>query len=176
MYTPIVRILLIISSIAISIYFYTKDDILNTVMLLLCAGLFAYGYFKAGTVYIAFQALKKEDYEKAEILINKIKDPEKLSKGQKSYYYFSQGAIAAKKNDWDKSYTELNKALAIGLRTENDTAIVLLNLANTELERKNFKEANDFMTKLNTFELKSLVKSEADRIQNEIDNALQKLV
>ena len=40
---------------------------------------------------------------KAEELISKIKKPEKLSKGQKSYYHFTKGIIASEKQTWDAS-------------------------------------------------------------------------
>lgn len=154
-----------------SIFFYTKEEYFNSVMLLICAGLFAYGYFKYGTVYAAFQELKKGKFDKAEKLISKIKHPERLSKGQKGYYHFTLGAIAANNKDWDLSYLELNKALDIGLRTKNDKSIVLLNLANAELERNNIEQASDYIAKVKTFELNAVVKSETDRIEKEINNA-----
>ena len=175
MFTPLVRILLIIGSIAMGIYFHKIGDSFNAIMLLICAGLFAYSYFKYGTVYTAFQALKKEDYKKAEKLISKIKNPEILSKGQKNYYHFSTGIIASHHEDWDTSYIELSKALEIGLRTKNDTSIVLLNLANVELQRKNYEKATELIAKVRTFELKPLIASETDKIENEIKTAQENL-
>ena len=130
------------------------------------AVLFIYGYFKAGTVYIAFQALKKENYDKAENLISKIKNPELLNKGQKSYYHFTKGIIASEKQTWDDAYFQLTEALRIGLRTKNDTSIVLLHLANIELERKNYYKANDFIYNAKQFELQPLVQKEINRIKN----------
>lgn len=144
-------------------------------MMFLAAGLIIYGHYRYGTVYIAFQELKKENYDKAEKLISKIKNPDLLSNGQKSYYHFIQGAIASNKDEWEKSYFEWSKAIEIGLRTENDTSIALLNLANVELERKNFDKANDFIAKVRGLNIKPLVKSETDRIQNEIKVAQQRV-
>ncbi|WCO03604.1 tetratricopeptide repeat protein [Psychroserpens ponticola] len=152
-----------------------KEDYISMSMMLLAAGLIIYGHYRYGTVYIAFQELKKENYDKAEKLISKIKNPDLLSKGQKSYYHFTQGAIASNNDEWEKSYSEWSKAIEIGLRTENDTSIALLNLANVELERKNFDKANDFIAKVRELNLKPLVKSETDRIQNEINVAQQRV-
>lgn len=173
MFTPLVRILLIIGSLGMGIYFYTKSDFLNMAMIILCAVFFVYGYFKSGTVYIAHLALKKEDFDKAEKLISKIKNPHLLSKGQKSYFHFTLGAIASNNKDWETSYSEWTKALNIGLRTENDASIALLNLANVELERKNFKKAHAFITKVRKLKLKPFVKSETDNIENKINAAQQ---
>ena len=140
-------------------------------MILVSAVLLIYGHFKYGTVYIAFQELKKERYDKAEKLISKIKNPAMLSKQQKSYYHFTQGFILSNKKDWEMSYSEFTKALHLGLRTKNDTSIVLLNLANIEFERKNFEQATVFIRKVREFDLKSIIESETDKLEKEINAA-----
>ncbi|MEC3906837.1 hypothetical protein VOI54_07390 [Tamlana sp. 2201CG12-4] len=61
--------------------------------------------------------------------------------------------------------------MRIGLRTENDKSIVLLNLANIELLKKNYNEANKYIKKVRRLDLKPLVESEANRIENEINVA-----
>ena len=140
---------------------------------MLAAGLFVYGYFKYGTVYAAFQQLKKENIDKAEKLISKIRNPHNLSKQQKGYYYFTTGIIASEKNEFDLAKSELTKALEIGLRTKNDTSIVLLNLANIEYERKELFSANEYLSRLKNYELKPLMKSEMDKLTEKINVAQQ---
>lgn len=175
MFNPIFRIILVVISLIATFFYFMKDEYLSMSMMIIAAGLFVYGHYRYGTVYIAFQELKKGNYEKAEKLISKIKNPDILNKGQKSYYHFTQGAIASNNEDWEKSYSEWSKAIDIGLRTENDTSIALLNLANVELERKNFEKANEFIKKTSELNLKPLIKSEVDRIQNEINIAQQRV-
>jgi hypothetical protein len=175
MFTPIIRIILVIISLLMAVFFYSKEDFGNMSILLLAAGLFIYGYFKYGTVYAAFQHMKKNNLKKAEELISKIKNPKILSKGQKSYYHFTAGIIALEKQEFEKSHSELTKALNIGLRTDNDTSIVLLNLASIELIRNNFNQAKDFIGKIRTFNLKPIIESETNRIENEINIAQQNL-
>ena len=171
MFTPAIRVILVILSLIASVYFYTKEDFANMSMMLIAGGLFIYGYFKYGTVYAAFQQVKKDNIKKAEELISKIKNPEKLTNGHKSYYYFTTGIIALDNKEFEKSHSDLTQALNIGLRTENDKSIVLLNLANIELLKKNYTEANEFIKKARELNLKPLVKSEANRIENEINVA-----
>lgn len=175
MFTPIIRIVLIIACLGMSILFYLREDYINTGLTILAAGLFGYGYFKYGTVYTAFQQLKKENIDKAEKLISKIRNPNNLSKQQKAYYHFTNGIIASEKNEFDLAKSELTKALEIGLRTKNDTSIVLLNLANVEYERKELSSANEYLNELTDYELKPLVKSEMDKLIEKI-NVAQQLV
>ncbi|WP_034057396.1 hypothetical protein [Lacinutrix jangbogonensis] len=113
--------------------------------------------------------MKKEKYDKAEKLLFKIKNPNTLSKSQKNYYHCAKGLIAINKKDWEVSYSELNDALNIGLRTKNDTSIVLLNLAKVEFERKNINEAEDYLSKVGKFKLKPLIRSDMEKLKNEIN-------
>ncbi|AXT50402.1 hypothetical protein D1818_06005 [Aquimarina sp. BL5] len=173
MFTPFIRIVLVIGCIVMAIFFYSEQDYQNLILVLLAAFLFIYGYFKYGTVYTAFRQLKKGNFKKAEELITKTKNPDKLSKGQKSYYHFTKGIIASEKKEWEDSFSELTKALNIGLRTQNDTSIVLLNLANIEFERENFDNAMEFIVKGNKYELKPLVKTEMNKLMEKINGAQQ---
>jgi predicted negative regulator of RcsB-dependent stress response len=175
MFTPIIRIILVIFSLVAAGYFYSKEDFVNMSMMLISGGLFIYGYFKYGTVYVAFQQIKKDNVKKAEQLISKIKNPEKLTKGHKSYYYFTTGIIALEKKNFEKSHSDLAKALNIGLRTENDKSIVLLNLANIEFLRKDYNKATEYIKKVRQLNLKPLVESETNRIEKEINVAQQRI-
>ncbi|NJB69631.1 tetratricopeptide (TPR) repeat protein [Saonia flava] len=168
MFTPIIRIVLVIISLIAAAYFYSKEDFVNMSMMLIAGGLFIYGYFKYGTVYAAFQQIKKDNVKKAEELISKIKNPDKLTKGHKSYYYFTTGIIALEKKEFEKSHSDLTQALDIGLRTENDKSIVLLNLANVELLREDYNKAIEYIKKVRQLKLKPLVESETNRIEKEI--------
>ena len=158
-----------------AVLFYLREDYFNTAFTILAAGLFGYGYFKYGTVFAAFQQLKKENFDKAEKLISKIKNPNNLSKQQKSYYHFTTGIIASEKNKYDLAKSELVKALEIGLRTKNDTSIVLLNLADIEYERAEFFSAKEYLIELRNYELKPLVKAEMDNLAEKINVAQQRI-
>jgi hypothetical protein len=175
MFTPFIRIVLIIACLGMAILFYLREDYINTGLTVLAAGLFGYGYFKYGTVYAAFQQLKKENFDKAEKLISKIKNPNNLSNQQKSYYHFTTGIIASEKNELDFAKSELMKALEIGLRTKNDASIVLLNLADIEYELTELSSAKEYLNKLKDYELKPLVKSEMDKLSEKINVAQQRI-
>jgi len=84
MFTPIIRLILVIANLSLAAYFYSEGAYTNMSLMLLSAGFFIYGYFKYGTVYAAFQQLKKGNITKTEALISKIKNPDKLGKSHKS--------------------------------------------------------------------------------------------
>lgn len=171
MFTPLIRVILIITFFVFTILFYLREDYINAGLLIIAAGLLWYGYFKYGTVYLAFHQIKKQNIGKAEKLISRIRYPNKLSKKQKSYYHFINGIIASEKNEFGLAKSELTKALEIGLRTKNDTSILILNLANIEYERKELLSAKEYLNKLKDFELNPLVKIEMDKLIEKVNDA-----
>lgn len=106
-------------------------------MLLFTAALFiVYGYFRYNAVYSAFQSLLKGDDKRAESLINSVKFPNLLAQSQKAYYFFAKGALEQNKVNLDAAEVFYMQALATGLRTTNDQAIVNLNLAKIYREKR----------------------------------------
>lgn len=171
MYSPTVRIILVGIALVMAWKFYSTGNMTSTYMVLGAIGLIVWGYFKNGTVYLAFQQLKKENYEKAEQLLGKVPNPELLKKSQKSYYHFTKGFIELNKQNLDAAYENLNSALSLGLRTQNDTSIVTLNLASLELERKNLEEARNFLGRTKELNHKPELNAEIERIETEINAA-----
>lgn len=174
MYNPIIRIIFAVFGLFMAWSFYSKGNLPVTIFVLVAVGLIIWGYFKNGTVYIAFKKLKNEDYQKAEELLLKIKNPNLLKKSQKSYYHFIKGYIELNKQNLETSFIELTKAINIGLRTDNDTSIVTMNLAKIELERNNFKEAMTYLEKTKSLNHKIELNPEIKRIENEINIAINK--
>ncbi|WP_156169023.1 hypothetical protein [Kordia jejudonensis] len=156
--------------IVLAIVFFTKGHVLFPVLILVSAILLLYGYEKSGTVYLAFQHLKRQNINRAEVLLLQTKRPEKLSKGQKAYYHFTKGIICAEKQQWNTAFSELNEALALGLRTKNDTSIVLFSLASIEFSRKNYDEAKILIQKCKEFELKPEIELGMKELEEKINS------
>ena len=175
MYSPTIRAIIGIVGLFMARKFYSNGNMTSTFMVLIGVGLVVWGYFKNGTVYIAFRQLKKQNYKKAEQLLMKIRYPGLLKRSQKSYYHFTKGLIELNKQNNDLAYNELTAALDLGLRTQNDTSIVTLNLAALELERGNLKEAANFLSRTKDLDHKPELNIEIQRIESEINAAQQRI-
>jgi tetratricopeptide (TPR) repeat protein len=167
MYNPIIRIVLGAFGALLAWYFYSLNDIPNMLLCLVALALVIWGYFKNGTVYVAFRHLQKGNYQKAEHLLNKVKKPEILKKSQKSYYHFTKGFIELNKDSLKASKGEFLKVLELGLRTENDTSIVSINLALIEMKLGNFDEALLYINKTKELNYKPALKFEIERVEKE---------
>jgi hypothetical protein len=173
MFTPVVRIILAFIALWLMWRFWSSGNMVSFGMIVFSLFLIVWGYFKNGTVYSAFQKLRKEDYKGAELALAKTPNPQYLKKSQKAYYHFTKGMIDLNKENLDSAHIELNEALRIGLRTENDQSLVNLNLASIELERKNLEKAQDYLQVSKQLEHKPLLDGEIERLENEINAAQQ---
>lgn len=174
MFSPTVRAIIGVVGLFMAWRFYSNGNMTSIYMVLIGVGLVVWGYFKNGTVYMAFQQLRKGNYGKAEQLLKKTTYPGLLKRSQKSYYHFTKGFIELHKQNNDLAYDELKTALDLGLRTQNDTSIVTLNLASLELERGNLKEAANYISQTKDLNPKRELNIEIERIEAEIHAAQQR--
>lgn len=169
MYTPLIRLILILLATIPLVLGIVYSDRMNIGMGLVAILALIWGYFKSGTVYLSFKYLSNGDYGKAEDRLKQTKNPEWLSKTQKSYYHFCWGFILANKQELSKSVEQFLLALQLGLRTENDKTIVLHQLAEIEFAQKNYSRSQDYLNQAKQLEYKPLVKSEIDKLQKQLD-------
>lgn len=164
MHSPIVRLILTIIALYFSWNAYSDGNIQSALLYLLAVGLIIWGYFKNGTVYLAFNQIKNQNFDKAELLLNKVNSPENLKKQQQAYYHFTKGYIDLNKSDNNSSLNHFKKSIELGLRTENDKAVALLNIVSIELEQKNFEEAKSLLNEIQNLNYKDSLTPEIEKI------------
>lgn len=90
--------------------------------------------------------MRKQDMPKAQRQVEAIKNPEKtLIKSQQAYWFYLKGLMEAQTN-MNKSESYLRKALNIGLRMDQDKALVKLQLAGIAMSRRRKREAQALLT------------------------------
>lgn len=80
--------------------------------------------------------MKRGKVAEAEKLLDTIKRPSWLLKSHRAYYHFIKGIIDLQDKAFEDGQQHLEKSLKLGLRTPNDSALVLLNLAHIRLALK----------------------------------------
>lgn len=148
MFTPFARLSLLVLCIILS----TLGAIYNIWPLLIISTLFSililWGYYRNGTVYLALNKTRKNQFEKATSLLDQIKNPDRLNKSNRSYYYFIRGIIAHEENQFEASKVCLQESLSIGIKNESDRAMALLALADMELVEKKTDAAKVYFLQL----------------------------
>ena len=107
---------LIIAAIIIitAVWQFTEKNIGNGIFLILLSLIFVFLYFKNEIILLAFLKLRKQDFEGATKLLNKIKDPEAaLVRKQQGYYNYLHGLMLSQTN-LTKAEKYLKKAVELG--------------------------------------------------------------
>jgi tetratricopeptide (TPR) repeat protein len=169
MLTPKFRLILIAASAALAIGQMANGQFMLGLLLLLSGGMLAYGYFKTGTVYIAYRKMVKGNYTKAEQLLGLIKNPKRLARGQRAYYHFVSAALAMAHQNYTSSREHFTQAIQTGLRTDNDNAIAYLNLAFGEMKLGNKAQAYAYFNEAEKLEYRAELQDRVDELKEQLD-------
>ena len=94
------------------------------------------GYFVLGTVASAGQMVQAQDFTGAEERLKLTFFPRLLYVTNRAMYYIMQGSIATQKKDNNTAEELFNKALALNLPSDNEKAMVYLQLANINASKQ----------------------------------------
>lgn len=123
-------------------------------LILIGIGLLA-SYILLGTVQSAAELMQNMKFEESEKRLAMTWKPEWLYVTNRSFYYIVKGSLAANRKDNKEAELLFEKALALDLPSDNEKAMVLLQLCNI-----NANKGNMMLSKKYHKELKKLKVSE----------------
>lgn len=100
------------------------------------------GYIFMGTVGSAAQAMQKMDFDKSEKLLGLTLKPGLLYATNRAYYYMIKGSIALARKDTEQGEAYLKMAEEIDVPTDNEKAMLQLQLANIAASKSRWKQAD----------------------------------
>lgn len=106
------------------------------------------GYVLFGTVQSAAMLLQNNDFVAAEKQLGLTFFPDWLYSANKSIYYMLKSTFAMNRRDTKESEVWLNKAQDLKLNSDNEKALVELQLAAIQTQRGNFTGAKIHLKKL----------------------------
>lgn len=162
MLPPRIRWLLALGSFAFGCYRVIAGNLLGLAFLALSAW-FTYGYFKYGTVWLAFRAVAGGQMEKAARLLQEVRRPESLGPQDRGYFELASGFVCISRAENERAEQHLRSALAGRLRTDNDRALGEAVLAQLLVARDELAEARALLTQAATRRCRPAI---AQRIQS----------
>jgi|SRR5690606_3440969 len=126
-----------------------------------------WSYLREGTVYLATQSFHKQDYEKTKSLLAEIKNPDQLRKGRRNFYEFMMGNIALKENRVDQAEYHFQMASRLPWRKDYEKGMVLINLANINLKKKNYERVSAYLTAVSKLKLTARQIAIVEKIKEE---------
>ena len=151
-----------------SVFQFIEGNIGNGISLILLASLVFLTYIRNENIILALWYLRKNNIEKAEKALGRIKNPEKsLIKSQAAYYYLLKGMMESQRGV-GKSESMLKKALSMGLRNKSDQALAKLNLAGIALSRRRKREAQILLTEVKKLDEKKMFNEQVRMIKEQM--------
>lgn len=101
-------------------------------------------YIFLGTVMSSAQLIQDSDFDGAEARLKLTKFPKWLYVTNRAFYYIMSGTIAANKNDNKVAEDHFNTALSLKLPSDNEKAMVFMQLANLKASKGNWTAATNY--------------------------------
>ncbi|MBK7477854.1 MAG: hypothetical protein IPN74_06410 [Haliscomenobacter sp.] len=106
------------------------------------------GYILLGTVQSAAQFMQATDLEATEKRLNLTLSPKLLYVTNRAYYYLIKGSVAMAQKRTEEGEAWLRKAQGLKLPTDNERAMIELQLASVHLNKSRWKQAEVHMRNL----------------------------
>ncbi len=101
-------------------------------------------YIMLGTIVSASEMVQKQDFEAAEKRLALTLSPKLLYPTNRAYFYILKGSFAVNRKDQKEGEALFNKALSIKLPSDNEKAMILLQLANINASKNKWTTAKKY--------------------------------
>lgn len=164
----ILRLVLAGIVLALAVWLFVDGQIGNGILVVLLSGLIVFSYFRNENILISFWHMRKNNFDKAEKSLNRIKNPEKtLIKSQQAYWYMLKGMIESQRGI-GKAESLLRKSLSIGLRMKHDQAMAKLQLAGIAIAKRRKREAMVLLSEVKKLDTRGLLNDQVKMIKQQM--------
>ncbi len=128
-----------------------------------------WSHFKHSSVLMASKHFKNNEFVKAKALLAEVVKPERLAKSRRGYYEFMQANIALKNEDYNQAEYHFQMASRFPVGGKNDTAYVLIHLANLALRKQDKERAAVYAEKAKELTTSSRAQEIIAKIEQQIN-------
>jgi len=167
MYNKEIKALLSLAILSAGIYLFTAGEIGYGILVILLMGLVILSVFRDERILKAFYHLRKNDMQKAETTLSKIKHPEKLIKSQEAYFYYLNGLVLSQ-TQMNKAEKFFKRALTLGLRNDTDKAVAKLNMAGLAMSRRRKREATTLLAEVKKLDKHNMLEDQVKMMKQQL--------
>lgn len=156
-----------------AVWQFTDKNIGNGIFILLIAAFTVLLYFKNEYILLAFLKLRKQDFDGAKKLLDKIKNPEAaLVRKQQGYYNYLNGIMLSQTN-LNAAEKYLKKAVELGLSMDQDMAMAKVNLAGIAMTKGKKLEAEKLLTDAKKLDKHGMLKDQITMMKAQLKKGPQ---
>lgn len=166
MINKVLKIALALGLLGLGVYSFIDGEIGNGIFFTIMVTFPVILLFRHEFIIMALWHLRKQNFEKAQNFLMKIKKPEHLIKTQEAYYYYLSGfCIMAQQKEVNKAGPMFRKALGIGLRMKQDEAVTKLSLAQLAIMNRRKREAKNYLHEVKKIKESSSLKEQIKQVE-----------
>lgn len=129
------------------------------------------GYLLLGTVQSAAQMVQEQRFEEAEQRLKLTATPKLLYKTNRAFFYMLHGTLAMQRRDNDTAEAYLTKAKSIELPSDNEKAMVNLQLANIYATKNNWAKAKLYVNEMKKLKItEPVIKEQVKQFEKAFSN------
>jgi len=168
MYNKNIKLIIAVLISVWSVFEFSKGHILNGISILLLAGVFVFFYFKNEILLLVFLKLRKQDFEGATRLLDKIKNPSSaLVQKQEGYYNLMRGIMVSQKN-LTQAEKFFKKAIKLGLSMNHDLAMAKLQLAGIAMTKRRKREATMLISEAKKLDKHNMLTEQIKQLKDQM--------
>lgn len=166
MLNRIIKIVLAAAFIGLGVWQLVEEEIGNGIFLIILSAFPILLIFRHEMILMAFWYLRKQNFDKADKFLNKIKKPDQLIRRQRAYYYYLNGLMLMNKHrKLSKAEQALRKSLKIGLGMKHDAAMAKLQLATIAISKRRKREAKMLIGEVKKMKESSMFKDQIRQVE-----------
>lgn len=128
-------------------------------------------YIFLGTVSSTAQLIQDQDFAGADKRLSLTKFPNMLYITNKAFYYIMKGTLTAQGGDQKEAEGYFNTALGLKLPSDNEKAMVLMQLANIKAQKGNMTAASNYFRETKKLKItQGEIKAQIDQFEKALNN------
>lgn len=166
MVNRIIKIAIAAGLLAFAVWEFYNGNIGNGIFLTLLIAFPILLIFRHERIILAFWFLRKQNFEKANVHLDKIKKPDELIKRQAAYWYYLKGLMDLNlSKDFSKAERLFRKSLDMGLKMGHDVAMAKINLASIAISKRRKPLAKRYIAEVKKMKEASMFKDQIKQIE-----------
>lgn len=164
----LLKIVLTLGSLGYASYLFADGYWGWGIVMVFVAALIAFTLYRNENIILALNQMRLGNQEKAKKMLSRIKQPQFLIKRQQAYYYYLKAQMFSQELGLSDSEKMFNKALSIGLKNDQDKAVVKLNLSAISMQKGKKREAMNFLAEAKKLDTGNLLTDQIKMIKGQL--------
>lgn len=164
-----IRVILGLAAVGFNVYLFYVGSWGWGITFILVTALLILSFFRNENVIMALYHMRMGKQDKAWKALNRIKAPQFMPKKQHAYVLYLKGMLGLQQDmGFPKSEQFIRKALAMGLRTDQDKAVAKMQLAGICMQTGRKNEAKTLLNESKKLDKNNMLKEQLDMMKKQM--------